>query len=260
MNTKQAYINGFVKRAAEYGFNKQEAVALLKQANQFMDNVKRDLAATATMGGIGALGSMGVGALSSTLPNATTQQIDDIRSKLNIPESVSQNLGNVTNSPLSLKNNAMFEPITNSVQTSSTNMNTLPILAHEYGHANIHHNGGPVGFLQDKVYPFTGLMAGPASTASDMLLKKETNVGKGALIGAGAQAIGNAGKIIPEFEASRRGLSAINQGATMQDKIKNTATLAPGFASYLGPVAGGAVRGAMKASQNQKAQQMQPGK
>jgi hypothetical protein len=33
MNLQEAYINGFVKRAAQYGFNELEAVDLLKQAN-----------------------------------------------------------------------------------------------------------------------------------------------------------------------------------------------------------------------------------
>jgi hypothetical protein len=32
MNTQQAYINGFFKRAAEYGFSEQEATELLKSA------------------------------------------------------------------------------------------------------------------------------------------------------------------------------------------------------------------------------------
>jgi len=32
MNTQQAYINGFVKRAAEYGYNRQEALEIYKQA------------------------------------------------------------------------------------------------------------------------------------------------------------------------------------------------------------------------------------
>ena len=33
MNTQQAYIKGFVKRASQYGFNQHEAVLLLKRAN-----------------------------------------------------------------------------------------------------------------------------------------------------------------------------------------------------------------------------------
>lgn len=36
MNTQQAYLEGFIKRAAEYGFNENEAVELLKTA---LDNV-----------------------------------------------------------------------------------------------------------------------------------------------------------------------------------------------------------------------------
>jgi len=32
MNTEQAYINGFVKRASEYGYNQQEALEIYKQA------------------------------------------------------------------------------------------------------------------------------------------------------------------------------------------------------------------------------------
>ena len=32
MNNEQAYINGFVKRAAEYGFNESEAITLYKKA------------------------------------------------------------------------------------------------------------------------------------------------------------------------------------------------------------------------------------
>ena len=32
MTTQQAYINGFVKRASEYGFSEAEAVSLLKKA------------------------------------------------------------------------------------------------------------------------------------------------------------------------------------------------------------------------------------
>jgi hypothetical protein len=32
MTTEQAYVDGFVKRAAEYGFNESEAMNILKQA------------------------------------------------------------------------------------------------------------------------------------------------------------------------------------------------------------------------------------
>lgn len=32
MNTEQAYINGFVKRASEYGYSEDETMEILKQA------------------------------------------------------------------------------------------------------------------------------------------------------------------------------------------------------------------------------------
>jgi hypothetical protein len=38
MNAEQAYIEGFVKRASEYGFNEIEAIELLKEANLALGN------------------------------------------------------------------------------------------------------------------------------------------------------------------------------------------------------------------------------
>ena len=40
MTREQAYIEGFVKRAGEYGFNEDEAVALLKQAERNVYNLE----------------------------------------------------------------------------------------------------------------------------------------------------------------------------------------------------------------------------
>lgn len=42
MKTQQAYVEGFVKRAAEYGFSKNEAVKILKQANALNIAPKQD--------------------------------------------------------------------------------------------------------------------------------------------------------------------------------------------------------------------------
>ena len=43
MSTQQAYINGFVKRAAEYGYSRQQAATILKQANVqgVLDSMKK---------------------------------------------------------------------------------------------------------------------------------------------------------------------------------------------------------------------------
>ena len=39
MNTQQAYIEGFVKRASEYGYSEAEAIEILKQAVAFPSNM-----------------------------------------------------------------------------------------------------------------------------------------------------------------------------------------------------------------------------
>lgn len=39
MNTQQAYINGFVKRANEYGFSEAEAVGMFKEATRWRDEM-----------------------------------------------------------------------------------------------------------------------------------------------------------------------------------------------------------------------------
>jgi hypothetical protein len=44
MNTQQiAYINGFVKRAAQYGYNEQEALTLLKEGGNFFGNLGNNI-------------------------------------------------------------------------------------------------------------------------------------------------------------------------------------------------------------------------
>ena len=42
MTTQQAYIEGFVKRANEYGFNQQEAISLLKESG-FLDDIQKSV-------------------------------------------------------------------------------------------------------------------------------------------------------------------------------------------------------------------------
>jgi hypothetical protein len=56
MNTQQAYINGFVKRASEYGYNEAEAIELYKRAFSFADLGQR----------LGAKADSGVQAVGNT--------------------------------------------------------------------------------------------------------------------------------------------------------------------------------------------------
>ena len=98
MNTEQAYINGFVKKASEYGFDENQAAALLKQAGikDFAISAMRNLGAgvvkrpRATMTGVGAVSGGisgagvggGIGALHGLINpgqemNAETGKLED---------------------------------------------------------------------------------------------------------------------------------------------------------------------------------------
>jgi hypothetical protein len=36
MSTQQAFVNGFIKRASQYGYSEQEAINILKQADEYV--------------------------------------------------------------------------------------------------------------------------------------------------------------------------------------------------------------------------------
>lgn len=246
----QAFIKGFVKRAAEYGVPYEKAIRLSKTAFD-LQPLKGDLISGLAGAGLATAAGAGLGAINSAQEKISPEELADLRTKLKVPNSVTTDLAtqkeNFWNVP---KMNAYFEPVENVVRTFSSNMNTKPILAHELGHASIHHEGGPMGFLQDHVYPHTSALGGVAQGAMNKVMNKETDLTRGAMYGAGAQLAAHAGKILPELEASRRGVSALNEGKPLKEQIKNYAAVAPGAASYFAPVAGGAIQGAMKAHAN----------
>jgi len=153
------------------------------------------------------------------------------------------------------KNNAFYDPNTGKVKTLSSTMNTAPILAHELGHGHIHENPGIVKWLQDNLY-------GPSKAAPliqpkliETLTKNETRPMVGALKGGLTAGVANAGTLVPEFEANRRGIQALNQveGGTAMEKLKNYGAVVPGMASYLsGTVGSGAVQGYRQALENKQ--------
>ena len=65
MNTEQAYIEGFVKRASEYGFSQAESAELLKTAMRgqnaysLIENISRPLAAAAVREGVPSIPGRG---------------------------------------------------------------------------------------------------------------------------------------------------------------------------------------------------------
>jgi len=253
MNTQQAYINGFVKRASEYGLNQHQAVELLKQAESIKDELIRGVAKGVTRKVVGSgLGSL-MGKANENMPLATPEQIAKLRLDMGVPASVRENFSSESVGPFSAKNNASYTWLLDEVSANSKNMQTLPVLSHEFGHSTIHHDGGLLGTIQDRIYPHGNAFGTIATTYLDRKMDKETNPLKGALIGGAVGLGSNLPQILPELEATRRGLKAINAGQPLNQKLKNIGAVLPGQASYfLAPAAQGAVGGAMKAKQNQK--------
>jgi hypothetical protein len=133
-------------------------------------------------------------------------------------------------------------------------------IAHELGHANIEGSRGLAGILQRKVYGPTMLanrfyLGGLAnSLGSYYASKDEDNIGKGALKGGLASGLLNAGVLVPEFEASRRGIqNLLKTNLSGGQKLKNSLALMPAFLTYLLSTAGvGAGVGALHARSNKK--------
>ena len=252
---KQSFLKGYYKRAEKYGLTAKQADSLL--ASPYSEGLP---------GIVGnAAGGLAASAMAATLPiihskfpQVTQEQIDTLRKNLNVPN-VPINLSNekfpLYNFP---KHNAFFNPDSNSIDTLSSTMNTAPIIAHEIGHANIHNNlqeGHPIKVMQDALSGGAAgqIINGAGKHLNKALLKNETNPAHGAIKGGIISGVTNISNILPEFEATRKGIGALHDSETpTMEKVKNYASVAPGFGSYLGKhVADGAVTGALSAKRNQ---------
>lgn len=135
------------------------------------------------------------------------------------------------------------------------------IMAHEIGHGNIHTDPGIVGKLQRNLYQPTvlanavGLGLIPSMLTSAAVGKDDDSMLSGAGKGALISSLLNAGMLVPEFEASRRGLKfMLNSSMSKKDAYMNALkTLAPAFSTYfLGATAPSIFTGAVLARANQK--------
>lgn len=136
------------------------------------------------------------------------------------------------------------------------------VMAHEVGHADIHNAKAHdiAGLMQRSAYRPTmmanqlGLGIVPVMATNKLVGKEEDNplVGglKGGLVGSAA----NAGILIPEFEASRRGLKHMMNSKSLKGKVMpNALSTVPAFLTYLSFLAGpSAAAGAIKAYLNKK--------
>jgi hypothetical protein len=135
------------------------------------------------------------------------------------------------------------------------------IVAHELGHANIHKNKGLTGFLQDHLYgsihpgsqlgKYYGILP---TAATSLATKDDDNVGVGAAKGSAIGAAAYSPLLVPEFEASRRGIGAIMKSTMpLKAKVLNSAMMLPAFGTYaLSSMGPSAVVGAYNAHLNKQ--------
>lgn len=136
------------------------------------------------------------------------------------------------------------------------------VMAHEVGHADIHNAKAHdiAGLLQRSAYRPTmmanqlGLGLLPVMATNKLVGKEEDNPLVGGLTGGLVGSAANAGILIPEFEASRRGLKHMMNSPSLKGKVlPNAISTLPAFLTYLTFLAGpSAAAGAIKAYLNKK--------
>jgi hypothetical protein len=146
-----------------------------------------------------------------------------------------------------------------SVHATSLRMWRPGVVAHELGHADIARKGGLVGFLQRYLYGPTRAINRATFGAIPTALSFKANEDeddklkgflRGGAIGAGL----NAGVLVPEIEASRRGIKhLLKTSLSPKRKLLNALSMIPAFSTYLLGAAGpSAFVGAYKAHKNKK--------
>jgi hypothetical protein len=244
----------------------------LHKAVKEYDKVQTLMAPAGLATGVGTIAAGSVlGAAASALPELGDKDLKKLVSssklngavKINKPENaVSLGGRNAwfreNDAPLTVGKKKML----GSIEATGRDMWKPGIVSHELGHANIHGSKGLTGFLQRKLYSPTmkmnAMLGGlPASAATYAMTKDEDDTTRGALKGLGVGALMNAGVLVPEFEASRRGImSMLKTNLSKRQKVTNSLSLAPAFLTYLLSTAGvGAGVGALNAHWNKKSKE-----
>jgi hypothetical protein len=215
------------------------------------------------------LAGFGAMAGASALPELEDKHLNEMLESANLVNRVRTNKPTKDSAGSFLEENAYFHPVPEEYQervnrvgdvSSSSKKTWKPgLIAHELGHADIEANPGLARFLQRNAYHKTrdfneytlGMLPALAAFAlnaeEDEPLKGAL---KGGLVGAGA----NAGVLIPEFEASRRGAKHLMKSSlSLKNKLLNILTLFPAFGSYLlNAATPGAIVGGYRAYHNKK--------
>jgi hypothetical protein len=249
MNTEHAYIHGFFKRAYAYGYSENEAKnLLLKISSKKTNDVEKEEKIKPKVSLLNKiLGGYVGGGMAGNLPGALIGlSLGPMVKKLDqtAPSSLEQEI--IKNLNLADKNikindinmdhgvaNAYFDPANNRV--TFQNMPRNPgMLAHEMGHANIHHSKNLSNKIQNfrlsKITPFLN-MAGPIGAA--IATRNEEDVGEGALKGALVGAATGAPTLINEADASIRAIRAMQKSQMSKKNVfKNSLLLAPAYLTY----------------------------
>lgn len=175
------------------------------------------------------------------------KNLREMISSMGLKRKVQVNEPNLMHAAKGTIEEAGYNPNTGHVDFSSARMYRPGIAAHELGHAHIENNPGIMSYLQNNIYPISekftkyttplvGAAAGYASNHHPIA---------GAVMGGLGGLLADSGRLLPEFEATRRGIKAMMQSSLpLKEKLKNSASLLPAYLTYLGQSAGsGAVAG-----------------
>lgn len=240
------------------------------QALRERDEDARAFGTANALGGLASMAAVPAAGLTTTLaagslPKLEDKHLEELINAANLKERLHVRKP-TTEKGFILNENAYFAPyetnkknIAGEVSATSKRMWSPGIVSHEIGHGNIHANPGVASWLQRNLYSPTatanamGLGVLPALGAF-ALNKDEEDPLKGALKGGLLGAVTNAGMLVPEFEASRRGMKYLAKSSLpTKQKILNSLSMLPAFSTYLMSLAGpSAVAGAVSSWHHKK--------
>lgn len=251
INRLQAHLENSANKLTDEKLKKAVGESMQKINERKKDKVNQAVGSAYTLTGAAALPAAltEVGALAATiggasaLPELTDTQMEELIK--NAPIKNKQNLRVHKPTNRNIFANAYYNPSDHSVQATSLNTWKPGIMAHELGHAELQGSKGVAGWLQRHAYTPTTLLntygAGlPTSIATYLATKNDDDVSTGALKGLATGTVANAGILVPEFEASRRGIANLLKSTQLSkgQKLLNSLSLAPAFLTYLAGTAG----------------------
>lgn len=251
INRLQAHFENSANKLTDDELKKAVGESMQAINERKKDKVNQAIGGASTLTGAAALPAAltQVGALAATVGGASAlpELTDDQMAELvkNAPIENKQKLRVYKPTKRDIFANAYYNPSEHSVQATSLNTWKPGIMAHELGHAELQGSKGVAGWLQRNAYMPTAKinsygMGLPVSIATYLTTKNDDDITTGALKGFTTGAVTNAGVLVPEFEASRRGIANLLKSTQLSkgQKLLNSLSLAPAFLTYLAGTAG----------------------